>query len=237
MFSKYIFILLFLICGMVISVRTGKLTMAAALTGGVLGFLIFLGAGFAGIALLTAFFILGTLATMWHIKEKEQLHIAEKNKGRRTAGQVIANAGVAGIVSILMWLFPEKEIVFRIMIAASFASATADTLSSELGSVYGKKFYNILTLQRDQRGLDGVVSLEGTLMGVAGSCVIAIIYALFYGGLKDVFIIILAGTIGNLADSVLGASAERRQYISNDAVNFLNTLIAALFALLLYVLF
>ncbi|MDQ3843763.1 MAG: DUF92 domain-containing protein, partial [Bacteroidota bacterium] len=120
MFSKYIFILLFLICGMVISVRTGKLTMAAALTGGVLGFLIFLGAGFAGIALLTAFFILGTLATMWHIKEKEQLHIAEKDKGRRTAGQVIANAGVAGIVSILMWLFPEKEIVFRIMIAASF---------------------------------------------------------------------------------------------------------------------
>jgi uncharacterized membrane protein len=46
--------------------------------------------------------------------------------------------------------------------------------------------------------------------------------------------IVVAGTAGNLADSYLGATLERKQLLSNDAVNFLNTAIAALIAYLLY---
>ena len=45
-------------------------------------------------------------------------------------------------------------------------------------------------------------------------------------------IIILAAIIGNLADSVLGASLERKHYLGNDVVNFLNTLTSALVVLL-----
>jgi uncharacterized membrane protein len=43
----------------------------------------------------------------------------------------------------------------------------------------------------------------------------------------------VAGIFGNLCDSILGASLERKQFIGNNTVNFLNTLFAAIFALLM----
>jgi uncharacterized membrane protein len=36
--------------------------------------------------------------------------------------------------------------------------------------------------------------------------------------------------MGNLADSFMGATLERQQVLSNNAVNFLNTFLAALVA-------
>jgi uncharacterized membrane protein len=39
---------------------------------------------------------------------------------------------------------------------------------------------------------------------------------------------LLAGFTGNIADSILGASLERKGWIKNDLVNLLNTLVAAL---------
>jgi uncharacterized membrane protein len=45
----------------------------------------------------------------------------------------------------------------------------------------------------------------------------------------------LAGTVGNLFDSVLGASLERKKVVGNNLVNFLNTVVAVavMYALLL----
>ena len=39
--------------------------------------------------------------------------------------------------------------------------------------------------------------------------------------------IILAGVTGNVVDSVLGASLERKGWIGNNVVNFLNTAVGA----------
>ncbi len=213
---------------MFLSVYAGKLDVAGALTGGLLGFLIFIGAGFTGIVMVGAFFILGTVATSWKMKIKQQLHVAEKRKGRRKASQVVANAGVAALLGILTLFFPEYKALFCVMMAASLSSATADTLSSELGNVYGRRFYNIITFRKDKRGLDGVISMEGTLFGVAGSLIIALIYAIGFAWNVHVWLIIIAGTLGNILDSVLGATLQRKHFLNNDAVNFFNTLIAAL---------
>ena len=215
---------------MFLSVKAGKLDIAGALTGGLLGFLIFMGAGFTGIAMVGAFFILGTAATSWKMKIKQQLRIAEKQSGRRKASQVVANAGVAALLGLLTIFFPENRSLFCVMMAASLSSATADTLSSELGNVYGRRYYNIANFRKDQRGLDGVVSMEGTLFGIAGSVVIALIYALGFTWSINMLVIIFAGTIGNILDSVLGATLQRKHFVNNDAVNFLNTAVAALIA-------
>jgi uncharacterized protein (TIGR00297 family) len=146
----------------------------------------------------------------------------------------LANAGVGAIAGILVLVFPLYIHLWVFMMTASFASATADTLSSELGTVYGRRFFNIITWKSEERGLDGVVSLEGTLIGIGGSMIIAMVYAIGFGWSTTLISIIIAGTVGNLVDSVLGATLERLGYISNNAVNFLNTLIAALVMLLIY---
>ena len=231
-FWQLIFILAI---AMKLSVFAKKLTPMAALVGGLLGVCIYIGAGFTGIAMMAAFFILGTAATSWQRKTKQRLLIEESNSGQRKASQVIANAGVAALLGLLIYVFPQHRLVLQLMMAASFSSAAADTLSSELGNVYGKRFYNILSFAKDERGRDGVISLEGTLAGVAGSFVIALIAIFGFGWHRSLFIIIvLAGTIGNVSDSLLGAAFERKGLLKNDAVNFLNTLTGALAALLCY---
>lgn len=223
-------VLLLLGLGMFYSVRAGKLTTAAAGTGGVLGLLIYLGSGFGGLVLLALFFGLGTAASGWRVADKRRLGLAEENKGRRTAGQVLANAGVAGVLGLLAWQIPAYAPLAHLMLAGSFAAATADTLASELGNIYGRRYYNILTLRPDARGLNGVVSLEGTALGLAGTAVLAAVYCLGFGWGPAFGWLLVAGTAGNLVDSVLGATLERRGVLSNNVVNFLNTLTGALVA-------
>lgn len=221
------------LAGMFLSAYFRKLDLPGALTGGLLAGLIYLGAGFTGIALMSAFFFLGTLATGHKLALKESLKAAEKSKGKRNAVQVCSNAGVPALCGLLAWLYPESASVFRLMMAAGFSSATADTLSSELGTVYGKKFYNILTLRPDKRGLDGVVSFEGTLLGALGSVIIGLIFSVGYGFHYAFIWIFLSGVFGNWADSVLGATLQRRHFLNNHGVNLLNTILATLVAGLL----
>jgi uncharacterized protein (TIGR00297 family) len=225
--------LLFLIIGsvMVLSVAFKKLTFSGALTGGLLGLGVYAGAGFTGIAWLGTFFITGTLVTAHKQKWKESAGLSTKKEGMRTTRQVLANGGVSGLLGYATLLLPQLVPTLQVMMAASLASATADTVSSELGVVYGRRFYNICTFKKDKRGLDGVVSVEGTLLGIAGSVLIAVIYAIGFGIGKNMLWIVVAGTTGNLADSILGATLERSRLLNNNAVNFCNTLIAALVAL------
>lgn len=226
--------LVFIAASVAATIIFRKLTIAGAFTGGLLAALLYKGFGITGIVLLGAFFVAGTLATSLGRRKKEQLGIAEKNKGQRTASQVLANGGVAALAGLLAWIYPQQLTAWQLAAAASLASASADTLSSELGSIYGKNFYNILTFKKDTCGLDGVISLEGTLWGIAGSILIALIYIAAWGYSSLTWWIVLAGFIGNMTDSILGAALERKGWIKNDQVNFLNTLIAALVGLLGY---
>ncbi len=227
--------LLILLTGMLGSVKLQKLTIAGAITGCIIGLLIYAAAGYTGLLMMATFFVLGTAATAWRKEEKIKQGVAESSESRRTAAQVGANAGMAGLLAVWVLLHDEAKHVAIVLIAAVFSSAAADTLSSELGNVYGKRFYNIITFKKDKKGLNGVVSLEGTLAGMLGSILIAIIYVLGFGWEADLFaIIIIAGTVGNLFDSVLGATLERKGKLQNNGVNFLNTAVAALTAFLLY---
>lgn len=220
---------------MFISVLKKKLTVTAALTGGLLAFFIFMGAGFTGIGLLSVFFILGVSVTAWQLNAKMKEGIAENVQGKRNAGQVFANAGVATILALLAKYNPGAAEVLLLMLAASFSAATADTLSSELGNVYGRRYYHILSFKKMQRGANGAVSLQGTVAGIIGSAVIAVIYVLGTGWNGQHFlVIIIAGTAGNVVDSILGLTLENKGLLSNNAVNFFNTAVGAVVAGVLY---
>lgn len=213
-----------ILLAMFLAVKTGKLTVRAALTGGLIALLLLLGAGPGGIVLLGAFFILGVLAT-GHKKEL-------KNSGaeERTPEQVLANGGVAGFMAAMAWLNPYKADHYILMMAASLAAATADTLSSELGMIYGKRTFNILTFKKEERGLDGVISWEGTIIGILGAVIISLIYGVMYGFGHTCLFVAIAGFVGNVVDSLLGATLERKRWIGNNMVNLGNTLAAAIVA-------
>ena len=230
MLLKYLLLFAIIFSAIFLSIKKKKLTILGAFTGGLLAFFIFYCAGFTGVFMLGAFFLMATFATVFKINIKQQLNAAEKSGGKRTTNQVIANGGMAGILGLIGGLYPAENTLFTLMMAASLSAATADTLSSELGTLYGKRFYNIINLKNGIRGENGVVSLEGLLIGIAGSLVIAFIYAMVLGFNLYFIIIIIAGTIGNIVDSILGATLEKKQYLNNDMVNFLNTLSAAMCA-------
>ena len=227
MLARFLPLFILLLIAVPASVWTGKLTLPAALVGGAIGILVFAGAGYSGLGMLAAFFILGTAATSWQWEKKARDQLQERNKGKRTTGQVIANGGVAALCGLGAIALPVKASSFHLMMACSLSAATADTLSSELGMTYGTRFYSIRNFGRGTKGQNGVISWEGTALGTAGSFIIAGIYALGFGWNSLVLVVIVSGLVGNLIDSVLGAVLENRGYLSNDAVNFLSTLCGA----------
>lgn len=217
------------------SVIKRKLTSGGALTAIFVAGAVYLGAGFTGIAMLAAFFVLGTAATAW--QQEKKVSDRAYDTLQRKSSQVAANGGVAALCGLLCFIFPSRQDVFLMTMAGALSTATADTLSSEVGTLYGTHFINILTFKRDQRGLDGVISMEGLLTGIVGSVIIASIY--MFGNaysIINIFIIVVAGLLGNISDSVLGAAFERNKMLGNDTVNFTATLIGAVVAGIIFIL-
>lgn len=214
-----------------------KLTPGAAFTAFLLGLVVVEGTSFTGAALLIAFFVMGVLASRFGKKVKGSIRAGQPHSEERNIAQVLANGGITGICSVLAIVDPAHSGLFVLLIAGSLASASADTVSSELGTVLGKRFVNVLNFRKEERGLDGVISLEGTLAGIAAATVIAAIYSAMEGFSMNALYIVLAGIAGNWIDSVLGATLQRRGWLNNNEVNACNTLAGALVALALKLLF
>lgn len=188
-----------------------------------------------------ALVLLTIVCTRLGRQKKERLGKAESRKGRGPS-QVAANLGMAAIAAsppVQSWLtdspFSHATLVpmpFFTLALAALAEAAADTVSSEIGQVFGGQPRMITTLRRVEPGTDGAVSLAGTMAGIAAGALVAMAGALALSGGWEMFWIACAGGVfGLFFDSVLGATLEKRGCLNNDAVNFLSTASAAVFAL------
>lgn len=219
------------------SIALRKIDLAGGIAGWFCSFAIFLGGGWTCLVLLLVFFAGGSFASSWGFAEKQVLGAAQENHGTRSVVHALSNAGVAATCGVLAWLLPNDAMLFKIMLAASLATATSDTFSSEFGTLYGKRFLNILTLKPDTRGTDGVISLEGLAFGLLGSALVAVVFSLGLGWGMWTMLVLCAGLAANLMDSVLGATLQRRGLMTNHSVNFTATLFGALFVLFFYLQF
>lgn len=188
--------------------------------------------------------LLAHLATGMGRRRKEQLGIAESRRGR-TAAQIAANLGAAVLAatpvaqsSLLdcagLWHEPSLPLPFFAVALAALAEAAADTVSSEVGQVFGGQPRLLTTLRKVEAGQDGAISGVGTVAGVIAGMIVAALGAWCVAG--DVLVFTVAsvgGVFGLLFDSLLGATAETWGWLNNDAVNFLSTCAASAFAVAL----
>lgn len=177
------------------------------------------GVNLAALSALVALFVLTFAATRFGRAKKELKKLAERRGGRR-ASQIVANLGVAGLCASMGW---------HAGCIAALAEAAADTVSSEIGQAVGGRVWMITTGRRVAAGIDGGVSVAGTMAGVvAASAVVGL------GGMHGALVapkallVFVAACAGLAFDSVLGATVERRGWLGNDLVNFSSTLFAAL---------
>lgn len=217
----------------VLSYLSEKIDLPGSIAGGFIAMGIFLGGGFMLLGLLLVFFVLGSLVSHWKKFEKQKLGLAQEDDGRRSVIHAVSNGGIAGICGLLAWLLPSHQDILVAMTAGSLAAATSDTLSSELGNVYGKRFFNILTLKTDTRGKDGVISLEGSLAGLTGSLVIALLFYVTHEYSWDACWVFTGGILGNITDSLLGAGPQKKGWLNNHQVNIGCTLTGALVSLII----
>jgi len=182
----------------------------------IMGIIIILFAGVNWLILIFIFMILGLVSTKYKHQYKKDIGVYE---GTRTLKNVISN----GIVPFVMAAFGNYG-----GFIGSIATATADTLASEVGVVQQPRL--ITTMRKVPPGTDGGISILGTAAGIIGAGIIGV-SAYLLGIFPDPFVTlkisIIAGTVGCFVDSILGAVLERRNYISNEYVNLIATITGA----------
>jgi uncharacterized protein (TIGR00297 family) len=203
----------------------------------VLGTVLFAFGGGRGFLMLLVFFVLGTAATRAGWRRKEALGIAQERGGRRGAKNAFANT-LAGVVFAFLAVATHHEEAFVLAMVAAFATAAADTVSSEIGQAYARRTFLVTTLRPVPRGTEGAVSLEGTLAGVFASVVLgAVAWGVGLVGPPGTVIVVVAAFFGTTLESYAGALLGDRRKIDNELVNFGNTVAGGLSAIAMHALF
>jgi uncharacterized protein (TIGR00297 family) len=207
----------------------GSIDVGGAVSAVVIGTAITAGLGLPGLAVMIAFFVIGSAATRLGYRVKAARGIAQEKGGARGWRNAWANGGVPAVLALMAAMVPSSlSALFTVAYAAAVATAAADTCSSEVGKAYGRRTFLITTLRPVPPGTEGAVSVEGTLGGMLGGFAVAAVGAatgLYSWAVLPV--VGLAGLLGALAESVLGTVAERNGWMGNDALNALNTAMGA----------
>jgi uncharacterized protein (TIGR00297 family) len=204
---------------------------SATWAGLALGTLIMVCGGWKAYLFLILFFVLGTWATHHGYQLKVNRGVAQEDRGQRGARHVVANCAVPAVFAILFCATPYSQWMM-IALVASFATALMDTVSSEIGQVYGR--YPVLptTGETVPIGTEGAISMEGTMAGLFAAFVLAVAaWAVRAIPAVAIPVILIAAFVATGAESVIGAFTRPQFTWKNELLNFGNTLAGGLVAL------
>ena len=179
------------------------------------GTLIFGLGGWTWAILLLAFFISSSaLSKMFKTRKKDLKEKFDKGS-RRDAMQVLGNGGLASVFAVLHFFYPEALWTW-LGFSAALAAVNADTWATELGVLNPSQPRMITNLKiKVEKGTSGGISITGTLASLAGSALIGILAGVFTPAgdfLAIILIVTLAGLLGALFDSLLGATVQAIYY-------------------------
>jgi uncharacterized protein (TIGR00297 family) len=204
---------------------------SGAVCGFLLGVAVYLGWGYKSFLMMFAFFAIGSMATRFGYARKAARGVAERRGGARSWREALANS-LAGAFFALLVITTHHQYAFLMAMIAAFAEATGDTVSSEIGQYLSERSYLITTLKPVSAGEDGGITIGGTVAGaLASAVVVALGLGLGLCGKGSALIALAAAVAGNLFDSLLGATLERRGLVTNGIVNFAGTSFAGALAL------
>jgi len=230
------------------------LTDAGQFHGWLLGVIIWGCLGWQGYAVVMFYFLVGSGVTRIGKAQKEAEGIAEKRSGARGPENVWGSALTATLCAVGVWglsilgqtgdilgetgKMPVPQDLISLLLlgyAASFCTKLSDTCASEIGKAYGKRTFLITTLQPVPRGTEGAVSLEGTIAGIVGSILMALVSsAVGLIDLTGIAFCVIAAFIATNIESVIGATIQSQfEWLTNEVVNFFNTFIGAIAAIVL----
>jgi uncharacterized protein (TIGR00297 family) len=233
------------------SYRVKFLTISGSVATFILALIIFGIGGWQWTVPIVSFFLLSSLLSKYGSRRKSPYDSVFEKSSTRDWGQVVANGGVAAIITILSAVFPAYDL-YPLYLGA-LAAATADTWGTEIGILGRGITVSVLTFRPVATGTSGGISEKGTYGGAAGAAIIALAGYPWYTELQTAFIVIAAGIIGSLADSFIGATLQAQykcsvcgkateraehcshptdlsrglKWIGNDVVNGICTLVGA----------
>lgn len=193
------------------------LNTSGAIAATILGTIVFGLGGLPWAAVLVVFFASSSLLSRMFKEKKTSMQEKYAKGSQRDAVQVLANGGLAGVFVLLHIWFPQSVWVW-LGFAGSLAAANADTWSTELGALSATSPRLITSGKIVDPGTSGGITWTGTLAALGGGLLIGLLAAFFRPkgilepsisyGLALLGIVSLAGLLGSLVDSLLGATIQ-----------------------------
>jgi uncharacterized protein (TIGR00297 family) len=249
----------FIILIAVIARHIHTLSTSGAIAAVLVGNLIYLGFGVSGLVVLGVFFSTSSFLSFFKKRKKFEMEDKLEKGSRRDWLQVLANGGVAGICGFIFSVTHDQ--VWVIAFLTSLACATGDTWSSEIGPLSKYQPISVKTFKHVAAGTSGAISVLGTVWAILGVLLITIVGMFLLSlSLQMACFIFIFGILGNGIDTYIGAFLQRRyrcivcsmvieknihcenranklggySFMTNDAVNFLATLVSPLLAVIIY---
>ena len=162
-------------------------------------------------ALLISFFVSANVLSRYrHALRRERIADFVEKGNERDAWQVAANGGVFSLCAAISLVDPSP--LWIAIGAGSIAAVTADTWSTEIGTVAAHPPRLITTGKIVPVGTSGGVTPIGSFAALAGCCAIALVAIAFGWGIRASIAAIAGGIIGSLVDSLAGATIQRKQW-------------------------
>ena len=217
-----------LVLGLVIAATKANILdkngiIAAALLGLIVGGL----GGWYWLLTLLIFLLTSHKVTKYRFAEKKERGMSESDDGHRGWQNVLANGGLAGLVSIISFLFGSEDLGSGyVVFACAVSVAAADTFASEVGCL-DDRVRMITTMKKCEPGVNGGWSPSGQAAALIGSLIIALfsipyLYLIDFNIANGLVLITGIGWLGCQIDSVLGATLENRGFLTKGTVNALS---------------